>query len=1405
MTNSIGICIGATSVTVAIREKQELHFQRLKHNGNPAHTVREATDRYLPATVGITGRRFRALFSLPTIPEPEAVELAYAAVAHRYPPIDCVLSFGGETVIAYALDAAGKIRGVHTGNRCAAGTGEFFLQQVRRIGLSVEEAIEMGGSADPYSVAGRCSVFCKSDCTHALNKGVPKGAIAAGLARMMTGKILELLKKFRPEGVLLIGGGSLNMLVLQFLRETYPQTIVPHEAVGFEAYGALLWGERQETVFPEAFPHTLVQSSFPRLPPLSSGTALVEFPDSVRGEWVQGEYLLGLDVGSTTTKAVLVNNGNRIVASAYLQTNGDPVAAARACYADVAAKIPAGFTPEITGLGVTGSGRHIAGVHAETPAVVNEIIAHATAAAHFDGVVDTIFEIGGQDAKYTSLTGGMATEYAMNEACSAGTGSFLEEACSESFNLPREEIAAFALQASNPPDFSDQCAAFIASDIKTAMQEGMPQEDILAGLVFSVCRNYLNRVKGSRPVGKKIFMQGGVCYNRAIPVAMAILCGRTIVVPPDPGLMGAFGAALEVRRRRDAGLLEGGRFLLTELAARDISYDTPFTCTGGKDECDRKCTISRIVVAGSIYPFGGACDRFYSLRLHKVTETAADLVRMRELRLAPLPEPSSAMPRVGLLPSLFTSTYLPLYQEFFKLLGFQTVRPAAPDPEGMERAASSFCRPLLNSHGYLQGLLQEQPDFLFLPQVARVDVEGGNLNWTCPFVQVEENILRAAFPDLEGSRVIKARLDFTNSRLLEREFISIAQQAGAGKGRGRQAFREAWTKYLKIVEELRCAAAKAVAGLGEQDIGIVIFGRPYNAFNGEANLGIPQKFASRGYPVLPHDLVQLEAGRTHLLSAMYWASGQSILRAAQYVANHPSLFGVYITSFSCGPDSFLTGYFRTIMGKKPSLVLELDDHAADAGIDTRVEAFLEIIKGYRMAGPSTPAASPGEIARVTGAGETLGIRTPDGRIHPFSRPGVRLLMPSMGETGTGLLAAALRHTGLPAVAARPPGNTELSMGKEEVGGKECLPLILTTGTLLRYLKEEKQKGEILAYFMPWAEGPCRFGQYRVFLEEYLSRAGIDDVALFSLNGDDGYAGLPSSFSRRAYLAVLVADGLEDIGAALLALAKDRKGAFEIYRECSQLIETAIARHPTGEVLAVTNDAMARLAEIPLRLQPAEATQVLLAGEIYARREGLTRRHLVERLAASGIVVRTAPVTEWIRYCDICVLRGLSARTSLTDKLRVLLKRPVMHRYEGLVAAALHRSGLVHAVPADMKTLLDRTARLLDPRMTGEAVLTVGNALMEIGDQVHGVISIGPFGCMPCRIAESLLATRMAEEKEHFTHNRKFWKENRGRFSLPFLAVETDGSPFSQVTEARLEVFTLAAHRLKSELQRIPGK
>ena len=544
-TISLGICAGASSVSMVLVDSADSKIEILKsislnHEGNPAQTVVKGLQELgctenIPAAV--TGRKFRYLLDLPTISEPQALENALAYENFVKEGYRTVLSAGGETFMAYLLDKDGRVETVHTGNKCASGTGEFLVQQLGRMGLTLDDMSSMQ-ECEPHKVSGRCSVFCKSDCTHALNKGVEKDAVVAGLARMMAGKCVELLRKLPAEKVALIGNCSQNKFMVSELRREIPDLLLPEHGQCFEALGAALWAKDNGRILARDCSSIIRKGDtvFTFLPALENFTDSVKFHDNTQAEFIPGNRLaLGLDVGSTTTKGVLLDlERTEIVASCYLRTDGDPIGASRKVYAELAAQIPAGTVAEV--MGVTGSGRNIAGLHAGTDGVINEITAHATAAVHYDPEVDTIFEIGGQDAKYTWLKNSVPCDYAMNEACSAGTGSFLEESAKETLGITVTDIAGVAFKGRNPPNFNDQCAAFIGSDLKLAAQEGVPLEDMVAGLVYSICINYSNRVKGNRTVGQKIFMQGGVCYNKAVPTAMAALTGQEIIVPPHPGL-----------------------------------------------------------------------------------------------------------------------------------------------------------------------------------------------------------------------------------------------------------------------------------------------------------------------------------------------------------------------------------------------------------------------------------------------------------------------------------------------------------------------------------------------------------------------------------------------------------------------------------------------------------------------------------------------------------------------------------------------------------------------------------------------------------------------------------------------------------------------------------------------------
>ena len=1184
---SLGICLGASTVSMVHLEQNAtadserpriIDFSRHPHDGNPRKTLISALGTLDLASfdrIAATGRKFRQFINLSSISEPESVEYAYGYIKPQGISCPAIVSAGGETFMIYVLDGSGRISNVLTGNKCASGTGEFFLQQIRRMNVSLVEAAQWAVEATPHPVSGRCSVFCKSDCTHATNKGTPKSKVTAGLCKMMAGKILELLKNIEKRNIMITGGTVKNHMMVAYLRQEIPGLIVPEMGPYFEAMGVALWALENETISIKDADGVFKtgMASFQSLPPLISFENRVTFKSMAMDMIVPGDTcILGLDVGSTTTKAVLLRKSDQaLLASIYLRTNGDPVGASRKCYARILEQIRQRMEPSdisIIGLGVCGSGRQIAGLHALTDCVINEIIAHATAAVYFDPQVDTIFEIGGQDAKYTYITNGVPSDYAMNEACSAGTGSFLEESALESLGLDMQEIAAVALQGQKPPNFNDQCAAFISSDIKNAIHEGIPHEDIVAGLVYAICMNYANRVKGNRPIGSKIFLQGGVCYNRAIPMAMASLTGKPIIVPPEPGLMGAFGVALVVKNRIEAGMTAVKAFSLETLAHRRVAYGKPFTCKGGKEKCDRQCPIELIEIEGNRYPFGGACNRYDNLR-HKVKHAVdmLDLVKTRQRLVfdkygaaGPQDFGQAQKGSIGINRSFLVNTYYPLYSTFFSLLGFRPVLPESISTGGIDQRNAPFCYPAELSHGFFHSLLTADPppEHIFLPHFKSIPAQNGDRSsQVCPFVQGETFFLQTTFREQlrelrqRGVRTFQPLLDLKGGlRDAGTPMVAAAAEMGIAGKAAQRAFDEAYTRQMQCMAEMKTLGQKALAELesNPEKMGVVIFSRSYNGLVEEANMGIPRKLASRGILVIPFDFLPFdhEKPKRH----MYWGTGQMILKAARLVKKHPQLFGVFVTNFSCGPDSFLVSYFRSIMGKKPSLTLELDSHTADAGIDTRIEAFVDIVSAFRHLVRHQQidmTEHPSRAVRTSLIGGRASVVTAAGEIVPLSDPRVTVLLPSMGRLASEAVAAVFNGLGINAIAHPPADEAILKLGRGHTSCKECLPLILTTGSLLNHIQTRQKPGELLVYFMATGTGPCRFGQYYIFMEDLIQRLGIPDVAMLSLSSENAYLGMHKTFDRAAWWAVVVSDMMEDIRSMLLANAVHVPEALRLFQ------------------------------------------------------------------------------------------------------------------------------------------------------------------------------------------------------------------------------------------------------------------
>ncbi|MFO7691920.1 MAG: acyl-CoA dehydratase activase [Vicinamibacterales bacterium] len=1403
----IGIDVGSVSVKVCGLAGGAPRSAVIPHDGDIESALRKAfaelhLDPRAAAPAVVTGGAGRHRLEAPGVIAASAIEAALDALSLRP---RAVVSLGGEDLLVYLVDPRGRVQTTVAGNKCASGTGEFFRQQLGRMDLRLEDLDEATAGARVLKLAARCSVFMKSDCTHRLNKGeATRGDVALSLSKVMADKVGEFLirAKVRHGAVILIGGVTRNRHFLRFLEAAWPQTqfVVPEEATFFEAFGAAHLSGALGRPLPTR--RQMVRPFQPAVltpfAPLRSAESRVTYHPSRRGALrPDAEYVLGVDGGSTTTKVALVDAGTMEIAAAhYGRTHGDPVAALKRCLAEVQDQL-GGVRPRVSLVATTGSSRELLGVFLETAGVYNEIVAHAAGTTFFDAGVDTLFEIGGQDAKYVLLNNGVPIEYAMNEACSAGTGSFLEESAAGDLRIERaEEIGPVALEAAAPLKFGEHCSAFINSDIRKAIQGGASRPDIVAGLVFSIVANYLNRVVGNRQVGTRIALQGGVAKNPAVPLAFAQLLGKPVSVPPDPELMGCFGVARLALQKHREGLVAKGAFDLCALAVKDMLCVGAFTCQA----CDNSCEIRNLAVDGRRYPFGGRCSKFTSARRPRPAgegETVDHVAwRTEELFARSAPRPEDFRPRsdrtVGVPLALSVHSLWPLYARFFHDLGVRTVLSDRVLPEGIARQESSYCFPVEIAHGAIQDLVDKGVDHLFLPHFRDMpSMEAGTAHaCTCPLTQGLPYLARQAFG--VDANVLRPVVSFKRGWADCRpEFARVAAQLGFDAAEGGRAFDRAVEAYLaflarckrhgrEVMEEIRDRPGHLFVGL---------FGRPYNAFTRDANMGIPRKFTSRGVSVVPFDLIYAEDAP--IFPNMYWYYGQQDMKGLDRVRSVPNLYAAWISNFSCAPDSFMLHYLRWMMGRKPYLVLEIDSHTADAGLDTRIEAFLDIVESFRRDAPPVPAPRPARRYRVDNAVTPPAVvDTRSEERFSLRDPRVTFVWPSFGDLASPAFAAATRKQGAHAEYLPVPTARSTQLARNVASGKECIPALLVLGSVLEFIgsRTPRQPDEALVVAIPSTLGPCRTGQYHVFYERLFDELGLDNVALFVSGDDSSYGELGPGFVRDVWRAILLSDYFTDIRAGIRLCARDVDASLAVFERVWQGILAALERDSTA-LAAALKGAGEELRALPRRRSLTAVKKVLVVGEIYVRRDTFSVFELSEHLLAHDIFPKLSGISEWIYYTDWARAREMDAvrqqggwlemlrRGTLTERLGLGIEGWWKRRVERDIRRALAPTGLIPEAHDDLDAALAFGTRTFIPAaMQSEATVSPAVAGAAMQDGYSGVAIIAPFGCLPGRVIEGVYTP---------------WARARG---YPVLALENDGQPYPPNVIARLEVFAQNVER-----------
>jgi predicted CoA-substrate-specific enzyme activase len=1360
----VGVNIGALTVKVVALKGDEAVGQWVRaHQGRPREVLEELLSRKeigADRFVGVSGH-------LGHISEVAAIQRALEARAETY---DGVASLGGESFLVYAVRGK-RILSVLSHNKCAAGSGEFFVQQIGRMELGMEEAMDRAFAGKLVPLASRCSVHCKSDITHKLNRGeATVEDILYSIHDSMADKIVALLEKTQQpmSSVLLIGGVSRNRALVAALRRKLPKVelVVLPESSCFEALGAALL-TRDEPRFRE--PRVLVKPSLSRLPPLrAQGDRNRVLPEEARETRLDGPLILGVDAGSTTTKAVLLHpETRRVISSHYGRTGGDPVRATRECIRRIAEEVG---NVEVGLVGTTGSARELAGAYLGTAHVYNEISSHAAGAAHYDPEVDTIFEIGGQDSKYIYLRKGVPIDYAMNAACSAGTGSFLEESARGDLGIAVDEIAERALAASSPVHFKATCAAFINSDIRLGLQEGYEPSDIAAGLVYAIAENYLTKVKGPRFVGKKVFLQGGVALNHAVGNAFAYAVGREVLIPPSPELLGAQGVAL-LALERSRGTFDRKADLLS-LAEPSMELLGRFTCKA----CKLYCSIDRFQVAGRRFPFGGRCSLYEHLWQRRTRAAdAADLVSERSKILfgTPLPAPPPGAKRVGIPKALTTHSLYPLYAAFLSRLEVEIVLSGV-NPKGDLKTHSGFCFPTQIAHGAVLDLIERGVDWIFFPQVARMpSVSDGQDCYLCPIAQAGPYVVAKAFPE---SRFLSPVLDFSKGYASCPAMVEMAvKELGCEKSLAEEAYRAAVSAQLdaeRSLQEMGRRALERAASEGQPSV--VLVGRSYNAFTPEASQSVGKKLSSMGVLAIPSDcLPPVETGSTS------WHFPNQILNAMEVVRRNEHLFLLYISNFSCTIDAFTHSLLSDELGAKPYLMLEIDSHTADAGIQTRLEAFLDIVENYRASeAPVATGAKPCRIGRhgivTASSGEEVAI----------TDPRVKLYFPTFSEYHSDAWRMAVRWLGLHPGEGLPLGRRQLETGLRYTSGRECLPLPICVGQILE-VAERRQKGEIAGFTMLRGGAPCVIDSYAGYLERFIARQDLRDLFVLFPTEENDYCGIgPQKLTEYFAPALGLADLLVEVEQSLRVVG-GAEGVARLREVWHEYSEKARSLEEFRDSLPGLIDELAR---IPRSKDPASCPRVLVTGDFFTRFSPFFMEGVPEMYAAHGIILKPADLGELVLYAVYDTMSGMARQWDLEPGYAALARscfgilrpegRQYLEQWKGyqMVRAQEHRlrkefkrTGLLVADDPDVSRLFREAEKHVSPSIFGEVIPTIGFGVEARSAGYNGILLLGPFNCLALRISEAIL------------------KPLCYRLSMPILTYESDGYAVPPVFLRQVEV------------------
>ena len=1379
----LGVDIGSTTVKVAIidQDNSVLFSDYRRHFANIQETLaslindaKKAIGDCLvcPVITGSGGLTLSKHLDVPFVQEVIAVS---SALKYYLPQTDVAIELGGEDakIIYLTGGIEQRMNGI-----CAGGTGSFIDQMADLLQTDSAGLNEYAKDYKQiYAIAARCGVFAKTDIQPLINEGATKENLAASIFQAVVNQTISGLACGKPiRGNVAFLGGPLHFLdqlreaFIRTLKLTPQSALHPENSHLFAAIGSAMQSDMSVPISLDSLYEKLstgihMASEITRVDPLFKNEEeykqFRERHDKAKVnrapiEGYEGNLYLGIDAGSTTTKIALVDEDGTLRWSFYDNNHGSPLATTKRAMKELKEVLPEKC--RIAWSCSTGYGEALLKSALMLDEGEVETVSHFYAARFFEPNVDCILDIGGQDMKYIRIKNGAIDDIMLNEACSSGCGSFIENFAS-SMNMSVQEFAKAALFAPEPTDLGTRCTVFMNSNVKQAQKEGAELSEISAGLSYSVIRNALYKViKLTDPdlLGEKIVVQGGTFYNDSVLRAIEKITGRDVIRPDIAGIMGAFGAALIARERYtikqvdlaeqsaaenltlsedndgSSGRMEIASSMLSIDDILKLEYKTSLThCKG----CTNSCLLTiNTFTGGRKFITGNRCEK--GLGKEARNKDIPNLFKYKLERMfdyEPLPKDQAPRGVVGIPRVLNMYENFPFWAVFFRELGYSVVLSPLSSRAiyelGIESIPSeSECYPAKLAHGHVQWLIDQGISFIFYPSIAfeRNETPDSNNHFNCPMVASYPENIKNNVEDLDrlGIRFMHPFFSMKSLKVFSTGLIrAFREEPGITKEMISNAAEKAWKELLqakKDIEDRGDEVLKWMAHTGHQ--GIVLAGRPYH-IDPEIHHGVPDLITSYGVAVLTEDSVSHKGQVDRPLVVMdQWMYHSRLYRAANFVKTQDNLNLIQLFSFGCGLDAVTTDCVRDILTNSGNIytVLKIDEVSNLGAARIRIRSLLAALRD-RTEPVSTKPYQSTAFQRVE--------FTPDMR-----KAGYTILAPQMAPIQFDLIKEAFDSEGYNFVILDNDNTHSINAGLKYVNNDACYPSIIVVGQMMDALLSGKYDLSKTALLITQTGGGCRASNYIGFIRRALTNAGMGHIPVISFSiGLEKNSGFKISLpiATKGMYALVMGDVLMRILYATRPYEAEKGAADRLYEKWSGKCKEELNKHGFSRRTA-THLIRGMVREFDeLERLPVKKPRVGVVGEILVKFSPVANRDIIRLLEQEGAEGVMPDLMDFLLYClqnSYFKVENYSAGISKSMVATAGIRFMEYLRKEA--NAALRNSR--HFTPASEIGHLAKMAQeyVSQGNQSGEGWFLTGEMMELIEEGVPNIVCVQPFGCLP---------------------------------------------------------------------------